>query len=450
MKKHVIFSIFSVICLGLVGCQKAKDKEQVEHWERYHEEYVYDDPIYESIDVTVDDAYPNTITIFGIPFSGIKQASWDEYNIKIRCSYTNGKMLDYPLYEKNIPIEHRHFFGEVGTHKLELQYGLTTLSFEFKVINNENFKGYNCYFFDSKDKLLHTQNVGYYETVRYNGPDVTVEKDSDDFSYRFAGWNRNTKFIHQDMQFKALVEKVEKRSYALKPYQNDYYSIGGLVDKESQTGSALFYLGRIHRVATMYGDSVELDNQDVSLSFNDFDFGSNWNKLNREMISKIKYVNDPDFDSSIYGSISSLISYPNFATQIPVKYNYRGGNKVYLENKDEILLSATSPYKHLSNAILEYANTSEIVKIAGNFQGFYRLAVVFDFDIYCSISIKRIGNKLYELGSENTFICCPDLLSKKCVVQFSKNGEFKDEFNTSLSLSSRTICNNANMLNWEE
>ena len=66
------------------------------------------------------------------------------------------------------------------------------------------------------------------------------------------------------------------------------------------------------------------------------------------------------------------------------------------------------------------------------------------------MSFKRIGNKVYELGEFNEFISCPISGSGEKVIQYSKDEEFKDNFDTSLTLSSRAVFNNANSIDWGE
>ena len=343
MKKHVIFPLFSVISLGLIGCKNSKERERTEQWEQYHDEYVYDVPTYEPIDLIRDGAYPYTISVVGIPSGGIKQAAWDDYTIKLRCYYTDGAMIDRQLYEKNIPIDYRHYIGEIGTHKLSINYGIMPLSFEFKVIANPNFTGYTCYFFDLNSKLIHTQNVGYYGTVVYNGPSLDADTEDENYIYHFTGWNREMKNIHQDTQFKAVVEKTEKRNYAIKPYQSSYVTINSVVNKTDQKGSVLFYLGRVRRVAAIYTDNMYLGGSDLTFKFSYSDFSPYWNALNSNLVGTIKYESDPDYDSSIYGSIPNLLANANYGTAMDSKYNYYGGNKVYLENKQEVVMSGNDP-----------------------------------------------------------------------------------------------------------
>ena len=258
------------------------------------------------------------------------------------------------------------------------------------------------------------------------------------------------KNINQDTQFKAVMEKTEKRNYSIKPYQSSYVTIGNVVNKTNQKGSALFYLGRIRRVASIYTDTQELTGSDITFQFRYSDFSPYWNNLNSNIIRSIKYESEPDYDSLIYGSVVNMLSHPNFATEMDVKYNYNGGTKVYLETKQEVALSGNNPYDYVANDVLKYISGPVTVKSGENVQGYYRLAVVYDFDIYCSMSFKRIGNKVYELGDFNEFISCPISDTAERVVQYSKDGEFKDNFNTSLTLSSRTVFNNANGIDWGE
>lgn len=450
MKKSRISLLFPLIVILFAGCKNQQERQRTEQWQQYHDEYVYDVPAYEPIDVVRDGAYPYTITVVGIPSSGIKQAAWDDNSIKLRCFYSDGAMIDHSFQEKNIPIDFRHYLGELGTHKLSIRYGLSSLSFDFTIIANPNFPGYTCYFFDHNEKLIHTQTVGYYGTVVYGGPSLDVDTEDDNYKYHFVGWNREMKNIHQDTQFKAVMEKTEKRYYAIKPYQSSYVTIGSVVNNTTQKGSALFYLGRVRRAAAIFTETKYLGGSDLTFKFSYSDFSPYWNDLNANVIGSIKYENDPDYDSSIYGSIANVLAHPNYTTALDGKYNYHGGNKVYLENKQDVTMSGNGPYDYVANDVLKWIDGEVTVKLGDNVKGYYRLAVIYDFDVYCSMSFKRIGNKVYEIGDFNEFTVCPVANSAERVVQFSKDENFKENFDTSLSLSSRAVYNNANSIDWNE
>ena len=448
MKKRLILPLLSILVLGVTGCKKSQTEEKQVEWQTYHEDYVYKFPAYEPIDVSREGGAPYTISVIGIPSKGIPQTEWDDSDIKLRCFYDDGVVLDHEFKEKNIPVEYRHFLGEVGTHKISIKYGLMPLEFEFNVVTNPNWKGFTCYFFNTDNKLIHTQVAGYYSSIQYTGPEIPQIEEDDDYEYRFSGWNHSTKYIYQDMQFKTVYDKVEKRLYAVKPYQYGYESIAAVVSENKKKGSSLIYLGRVRRAPALFGESQYLDSTDIELKFNYGDYGTIWNELNKSIISKIKYEHDPNYDSNIYGSVSNLLSAPDYGTLIDSKYNYHGGDKVYLEDEKEIKTSAQDPYVYLSNRVLDYAEKTETVKGLSNAAGYYRLAVLFDFDVYLSISYKRIGETAFEIGEFNQFICCPVIDTITYDIQYSKTTEFGDNFNTNLTLSDKAVYNNAAMLDW--
>ena len=449
MKKYWILPLVSLLAFSVTGCKKKNKNEEEKNWDVYHSEYVYEDPVYEPIDFTRDGTYPYSIAVEGIPEKGILQTRWDDYGIKFRCHYLDGALVDFAFEEKNIPIEFRHHLGEVGNHKLNIQYGLMPITVEFTIILNTDWKGFNCYFFDSNDKLIHTQSVGYYGTVKYNGPEIPEQEEDEDYQYKFVGWNHQTKNIYQDMQFKTVYEKNEKRLYSLKPYQLNYHSISTLVDNDKNKASSLFYLGRVRRAAAIHSEAQALNGSDIRLSFDYSDFSSYWSELNQSIVKQIRYEHDASYSSMLYGSVPNLLENISYGTVMDDRYGFDGGTKTYLENQEEATLSAIDPYVFLANRVLSFTNNSETIKATDNVSGYYRQAVVFNFDVYLSVSYRRIGNKIFELGDFNQIICCPVINTAKYVVQYSKDGKFEDNFNTYLSLSDKALYNNASSQEWK-
>lgn len=449
MKKYLILPLISLLAFSVTGCKKKNKKEEEKDWNVYHSEYVYEAPSYEPIDFTRDGTYPYSIGVVGIPEKGILQTRWDDYEIKLRCHYLDGALVDFDFEEKNIPIEFRHHLGEVGHHKLNIEYGLMPISVDFEIVLNTDWKGFNCYFFDINNNLIHTQSVGYYGNVKYNGPEIPKQEEDQDYQYNFVGWNHETKNIYQDMQFKTVYEKIEKRLYAIKPYQLDYVNISTLVDDNKNKATSLFYLGRVRRVAAVYSEPKQLVDSDIKLEFNYSDFSNYWEELNKSIIGTIQYVHDPAYDSTLYGSVPNLLKNARYGTVMDSRYDFKGGAKTYLENEEEATLSAIDPYVFLANRVRSFTGNTETIKVTDNVQGYYRQAVVFNFDVYLSASYRRIGNKVYELGDFNEFICCPVINSAKYTVQYSKDGDFKDNFNTHLTLSDKALFNNASSQDWK-
>ena len=451
MKNSKLFLLIPLLMVSpLVGCNHSKNNDPI-----YDDAILYNDPDYEPVDFSREDAVPYSITVLGIPSEGIKQTLWDEYDsIEFRVYYQSDKadtplVIDHKFYEKNIPVEYRHYLGEIGTHKIEIKYGLMPLSFEFKVIENPDWHGYKCEYFDKDGKYLHTQQVGYYADVIYNGPELVDEED-EDYQYHFKRWNHNTKCIHQDMQFKAVYQKNEKRLVSVKPRLNNFDAIAGLVSNNNPNkGQALIYLGRIKRATLLHSDAKELFDKDIELSFENGDYSKYWNELNNSVISKIKYEHDPNYDSYMYGSVSNLISQSDFASYFDERYSF-GDINVVLENGEKVKISHSAPYDTCLSTVKGYMYNHKTITKQDYVDGYYRLAVVAAVDVYLSVSITRIDADKYEVGNFNNFLASPVSDTVNYLVQYSEEEEFTAFDDSYLSLSNKAVYETAKIIKWNK
>lgn len=442
MKKFKLFALIPLLFSGisLTACGEKPVK--------YNEKFVMDGPHYEPVDITRDNgAYAQTITIVGIPSKGIKQVCWDDYGIKLRIYYSDGKLLDREFSEKHIPLEFRHYLGEIGHHQIEIAYGPQTLSFDFEIIKNNDWKGFTCTFFDNKKKLVHTQQVGYYQDLEYDGPDITALKEDNDYIYRFAKWNYSTKRIHQDMQFTAVYEKHEKRIVAVTPFHTDHVGLTALVDSEHKKGSGLFFLGRIKHIATIWTDMKELTpTEDLELPWHVVDYSMYWNTLTQDIANKIKVINNIEYNSLLLGSLDQLIRVPNFASSFDSRYKYKGVH-AYLDNGENPELSYNEPYSYTINNSVGYTLLSGHVS-KDELPGYYRYAVVADFDIYMSMSFTKLDKGIYEIGSFNSIIAAPVGGTFHSLIQRSDDGVFGPSDDSELYLSTHGVYAIAQMIDW--
>ena len=68
----------------------------------------------------------------------------------------------------NIPIEFRHLLGEPGDHEFNIAFGGEALKFEFTSIENPDFKGFTCYFYDKDKKLINNYILDKYKLMDLN------------------------------------------------------------------------------------------------------------------------------------------------------------------------------------------------------------------------------------------------------------------------------------------
>ncbi len=445
MKANKLFLVFPILISGL-SCVACSNKPQ------YKEDFIFSGPDYEPVQIARNDEEGNpiavqTITAANIP-DKIMIAAWDEYDIKLRVFYADGVRMEIPFREINIPIEFRSMLGQVGEHTFAVETAHLELNFNFKVVENPNFKGYTCKFFDENRYFLHSQVVGYYQDIIYDGIEPKNEYDDEEFQYHFKGWDHPLKYVHQDMQYQAVYEKLEKRNYALKVRNTEFYNIDAIMNGSKTSASVLSYIGRVKRVAAYYGPTQELDTQDLELRFNYDEIGPYINEMNNSIHNVIKYEVDHNYDSLLYGDVASIYNNPYYHNTFNQGYHMSAGLTVALEDNSRAKLSLNNPLDTLYDFILPKLSEKMVVKKSER-KGYYRLAVVAAFDAYVDLSYNKLDDGKYEIGNYNYFIFAPDTTTLKVDIQYSEDGKFESTFDTYISLNTRMLYKMANNLRWE-
>lgn len=447
MKKiTAILLLFPTLFFGLTGC--ANNVENEEH--KYNDKFIYSEPVYEPLDIANEnnDLFVISTDLLGVS-KGVKAADWDNSDIKLRVKYNDYSIKDFDLKVINIPLDMRHYLGEVGKHSICFVEYKWIVNHEFEIIENENWHGYKCEFFDKDKKYLCTQTVGFYEEVIYNGPEIPSEEDDYDYHYRFNGWSHSTKYVHQDMQFLSKYEKKEKRFYANKPFNNDHIGLSALIDQDKNRGSSLIYLGRVRHVAAYYTETKELSIEDLEFSFKEDEFGKYFNEYNENIVKySIEYIEDSDYTSKIYGNPYDMLNNPVFALEFDSRYEYKGVS-AFLDDQSDVKLSSVNPYNGLFDEIIRKINSfpSRSVKKDED-NGFYRYAIVMSVDVYLSVSFNRLEKDTYEIGNFSKFIMSPVLETSQAMIQHSYNEEFVAEDNPKLALTTKGLYYAADMIDW--
>lgn len=440
MKKRALLSIIPALVLSLTGCDFNKGSE----------EFLYNEVVYEPLEIENPnpELYVLRLDLLGV-YNGVMAAEWDSYDIKLRAIYSDYSIKDFPFKVKNIPIEMRHYLGEVGEQHLYMMEYKWTSALDFTIIENPNWDGYKCEFYDSEKRLLTTKKVGYYEEVVYDGPDIPMKKEDYDYKYRFVGWNYPTRYVHQDMKFVTKYEKLEKRYYATKPYNNDHIGLAAILDKSRNEGSGLVYLGRVRHVAVVYTEAQELDQEDLEFRFNVDDFGKFYNEYNENIVKySIKYVENAEYEQNILRHPYEIFNTPNFASEFDARYGYKGV-KAYLQDGTDTTLSALNPFEWVAKEIPHYANQFNVGKVSKDEEaGFYRYSVVMSFDVYLSVSFNKIDKDVYDVAAFNKFIISPVRDTTKVIIQHSKDGDFSGDVEDKLVLTTKTLYYTAKMIDW--
>lgn len=446
MKKALTIIISLLLIISLVSCKKNKDS-------KYKENLLYSEPVYEPLELASENSnlFILSTDLLGV-YKGVKAAAWDDYDIKLRVKYSDYTIRDFPLKVKNIPIDMRHTLGEVGTHHLYFVENKWTVSHEFEIIENKDFKGFKCEFFDKDKKILQTKYVGYYDNVSYDGPELDETDEDYGYKYTFTGWDKSLNYICQDTQFLAKYEKLEKRYYADKPYNTDHIGISALVNQDKTKGSGLVYLGRVRHVAAFYSETQELIDSDLTFGLTRLeDYNKFFNELNLNIVNNsIEIEEDEEYSSLLYGNIYDLVQNPTFAMQFDKRYEY-SGIKSYLTDEGNVELAYKDPYERILNMMYRRINQYHIVTLSKNEdKGYYRYALVMSFDVYLSVSFNYLEKGIYELSSFNEFIMSPVDDSLENVFQYSKDGSFDSNFDSKLTISTKGLYWAADMIDWRK
>ena len=418
----------------------------------YEDDFIYDETdAFIPIDISKGDAAVRRIEFVGFPYKHeIKVGDFDNTDSGVRVWYEDNTTKTVPLKMVNIPPEYRHLFGEVGEHSIELIIRDVRDSFDFTIVDNPDFKGYNCYFYDRNKKLLSQQVVGYYQTATYTGKELPEVEEDGDYRYTLKGWDHPLTNIHQDMQFVASYEKLEKRWYANGLYNRESTGLSSIVNKEKTLGSSLAYLGRIGRVPAYYGETKEFLSEDLPLEIEPGNYTSYLRDLNEYIVNElVEYRVDPEYNTLLYGNVSEIVTHPNFETSFNKNYQFKGV-KAYLADKTEVELSTEEPFDRTIEEITRSFSYIRPIIPKGSETGFYRAAIVGSFDVYLDISFKKLKDHVYEIGNFNQFVIAPVKFSFKMDYQYSENLEFGKNFDNKLTVSTKTLYNMGDMIDWSE
>ena len=452
MKNIKVLTLVPLLVIGglLTACNK-DNKQPINNERPYQEGFVYvDPPLYEPIDLDYGDKQLDKVEIIGIPYTKeIKVADFDNLDVQVRAWYMDNTTHQVPLKMKNIPLDFRHYFGEIGDHSITLTARDIKQTFEFKIVDNPDFKGYKCYFYDRNKKLMDTQTVGYYQNVTYQGQELPQVDEDNDYRYTLTGWDHETRYIHQDMQFLAQYNKLEKRWYAIRQYNRESTALCGIVNSTKTQGSGLAYLGRINRAVAYYGPTYELDGEDIELTIEPGNYTKYIQDMYDTIVSElIEYKVDSDYNMKLYGNPSDIVLHPQFATEFDKNYQYKGGIKAYMNNKEDIELSALDPFENTISNITTSFNYLRPVISKDDKPGYYRAAIVGSFDVYLDVSFNKLGDHIYEVGNFNQFVIAPVRYSFKMADQYSVDGEFGPNFDTKLTVSTRSLFYMADAIDW--
>jgi len=443
MKKLKLFTLVPLLISAMMGCTTNNSHTP-------NDNFIYSEPVYEPLNLAKNDHTIMRMELLGT-YGGVKAAAWDDYDIKIRCWYDDDTLYDYPFKVVNVPLHLRHYLGEVGHHELnlfELKY-VNTLDFE--IIKNPDWDGFKCEFFDRDKNYLTTEKVGFWETAEYKGKELPQVIDDEYNQYRFIGWNHSLEYIHQDMQFIAAYKQVEKRFYAIRPFNRDYHNISVIVEDDGRRGSTLMYLGRVKRVAFFYTDVQEF-NQDELVFKMDYlsDYAKYWNEYNNAIVNNcIIYESDSQYAPHFRNSGFQLVAAPEFAMEFDARYKYKDSIKVLLEDGSEIKTSKDNPYETVVRETASQITTAFDFRVpVGSAIGFYRLALVCDFDVHLSVSFERLANDKYMISNYNYFIMSPVMETSRRVFQYSEDGDFNSNFETKLKVTSKGLYYAADAIDW--
>ena len=431
----------------LTGCNKNNGR-------KYQEEFFYEDAApYEPIEFDFKKEI-DRLEFTGAIGHKVKVAAFDDADVGVRAWYTDGSVSsNVPLKIKNIPVEDRHYFGEVGQHSIELVYQNKKDKLEFEVLENPNFPGYTCWFYDRNKQHLETKVVGYYQPVEYTGTPLPETEDEDGYRYTLVGWDHNTKYVHQNTQFVAKYTKLEKNYWALKPYSQINQGMGYIVNSSKTEGSALSYLGRVSMCTAYYGEVVEHSGQDMELKKPELATYTRYmRELNETIINNnITLVNDPEVSTKLYGNVADIIIHPTFAEAMNPNYGFEGKTKVYMEDGSTITPSNLDPVNITTTSINgELIDTIPPKVSKDDEPGYYRAAVTGDFDVYIDCSFKKLKDHVYEIGAFNQFVIAPVYKTFRLRAQHSADGTFGVNFDTKLVVSTKRIYSSADAIDWSK
>lgn len=409
----------------------------------------------EIINVSRENVEISSLEIRGIPKEGIKITCFDEHEIYLDVLYSDGVKESIRFLEKNIPLEFRHYLGEIGHHTISFAVAGSVINFSFDIIKKEGFDGYTCTFLDLRDhhdEPLQVTKVGYYESVSYTGVLPENRKIDDDNTQCFIGWDNPLEYVHQDMYYIAQYRDVEKRYFGDELANLDEMLITS--NKKDNVNRALSYLGRVHSVAINYGESRyhTKDNAEEAFSFTSLNpYGLKWNEMNQNIFEdSIGYVTDPNYGSYLYGTTGAFNTSPTFLDSFESYYEVSPKEVSIVTGYNETKAVQTSINPSFGTC---YSTSETYLNETRNLNseaesGYYRLALTMSFDVYVSTSFEKITDNRYGLLKGSKFIFAPVSDSETVRLEFSENVEFRKTFEKRLNFSTKNLYDVANSLDW--
>ena len=413
--------------------------------------FVYKEAKEEPIDISTDGMEVTDIDVINIPNAGIKVGMWDDANIKLHVSYSDNSSEDFDFKVKHFPLEQRHHLGEIGHHNLQILINGFTTKFGFNIVKNPEFKGYKCKFIDSyTGEQKYETTVGYYENVAYGG-DVLPDHPTDvDFISTFIGWDYPTEYVHQDMIYTSVYRDVEKRYYGYSVKAGESHVVSTYYDKDNAAWNVLSYIGRVHRVAVNYSETIyhQKGDEDKELSFLSMDlFNERWDETNKNIV---KYGLDYSFDNTVgqhlFGSNNSFGSSPTCLSAFESMYK-KNTYDTTLDTGEAITTSPYPGYKSVYNKANSVANVKKTVT-SDLETGYYRLAATMTFDVYLSFSLTKLNNGKFELATNSKFHMSPRVESIAESLQWSSTSEFINNFDKKAEYSNKMFYDIALGLDW--
>ena len=411
----------------------------------------YSSPEEEAIVVTKEGVEISSIEVVDVPTNGIKIACWDEHDIKLKVMYSDNSTELFRVYEKHIPLEYRHYLGEVGHHTISLVVNASVVHFGFDITKNEEFHGYKCYFWDYRSgqaELLDEQIVGYYQSVTYQGAafeDVTIDSDTEQV---FIDWDYSLNYIHQEMNFKAQFRDVTKRYYG-DSVDSVYNMLIDADKKDESTYRALSYLGRLHAVPINHGDTVyhEQGNTEEALSFTKLNpFGNKWSEMNSNIIKYgVNYNYAANYGTYLYNTTGAFGEAANVLDTFETYYSVESKQKL-LDNGELVNTSINPSFSNCYTQAEAYINETKSIDSAME-SGYYRISLTMSFDVYVSANFSKVTNERYSLSNAK-YIFAPIVESKQVRLSFSESKEFDNPFDKPLNFSTETLYIIANGLPW--
>ena len=404
-----------------------------------------------AIDVTKAGVEVLTVDVINIPERGIKVADWDNSNIKLRVSYNDSTTEDFPFMVKHIPLESRHYLGELGHHNIEIMISGHSTKFGFDIIRNPDFPGYRCQFIDSYSQgQMYEVTVGYYQNAIYEGPEFPDHPVGTEYLRAFIGWDYPLDNVHQDMIYNSVYRDTEKRFYGDNLKDGESHVVSTYKDTEDGTISVLTYLGRVHRVALNYGNVVHHQKGDevMELSLRDLNlFNERWEQLNKDILNYgLQYNYDSTANQHLFGSTTALTVSPMFLSAFETMYSQTS----YSVTLDSGIAVTTSSYPNYATVYgLASTHRDDKVSVTSDLEsGYYRAAIVCNFDVYASVTFSKLANGKYNLETHSKYMFSPITTSLDVLAQFSETEEFVNTYDKKVELSNKMLLDIAKGLDW--